>query len=92
MVRSDIVDLVRRLSDIKGLETIAMTTNGLTLSRKLEILKAAGLTHLNISLDTLVPSKFEFVSRRPKAGHPKVLYLNELDFDVRGHFVFSGSV
>ena len=31
-----------------------MTTNGLTLSRKLAALQQAGLTHLNISLDTLV--------------------------------------
>merc|ERR1719347_726757 len=73
LVRSDIVYLVQSLADIEGLDTIAMTTNGLTLSRKLEALKTAGLTHLNISLDTLIPSKFEFVSRRPKAGHPKVL-------------------
>ena len=41
-----------------------MTTNGITLSRKLPQLKKAGLNLLNISLDTLVPQKFEFVTRR----------------------------
>ena len=41
-----------------------MTSNGVTLSRKLPQLKEAGLTHLNISLDTLVPQKFLFISRR----------------------------
>ena len=35
-------------------------------------LKGAGLDLLNVSLDTLVPQKFEFVSRRPKAAHAKV--------------------
>ena len=41
-----------------------MTTNGLTLKRKLADLEKAGLNNLNISLDTLVPAKFEFISRR----------------------------
>lgn len=41
-----------------------MTTNGLTLSHKLRQLYESGLSSLNISLDTLVPQKFEFISRR----------------------------
>ncbi len=52
------------LGKIDGLKTIAMTTNGIALSRKLPKLHAAGLNLLNISLDTLVPQKFEFVTRR----------------------------
>lgn len=47
-----------------GLQTIAMTTNGVTLAKKLPHLKEAGLDLLNISLDTLIPAKFEFVTRR----------------------------
>jgi len=42
-----------------------MTTNGTLLKRKLPLLKEAGLTHLNISLDSLVPAKNEFITRRP---------------------------
>ena len=49
---------------MEGLETLAMTTNGITLARKLPQLKKAGLNLLNISLDTLVPQKFEFITRR----------------------------
>ena len=41
-----------------------MTTNGLTLSHKLQKLYDSGLKSLNISLDTLVPQKFEFITRR----------------------------
>lgn len=41
-----------------------MTTNGVTLSHKLSKLKEAGLSGINISLDTLVPAKFEFITRR----------------------------
>jgi len=48
-----------------------MSTNGVTLSRKLPSLQEAGLDLLNISLDTLVPAKFEFVTRRK--GWEKVM-------------------
>ena len=43
---------------------MTMTTNGVTLSHKIAALKAAGLAGVNISLDTLVPAKFEFITRR----------------------------
>ena len=58
--------VVGGLNDLRpyGLETIAMTTNGVTLARKLPALKDAGLNLLNISLDTLIPAKFEFITRR----------------------------
>ncbi len=41
-----------------------MTTNGITLRKKAKLLKDGGLSTVNISLDTLVPEKFEFISRR----------------------------
>jgi len=41
-----------------------MTTNGVTLRKHLEALRNAGLDMLNVSLDTLVPAKFEFITRR----------------------------
>ena len=56
--------IAERLSSLRNLKDLAMTTNGIVLSKKLESLKKAGLTHLNISLDTLVPQKFEFITRR----------------------------
>jgi len=73
LVRRDIVDIIRELKSTPGLETVAMTTNGVTLGRRLPELVSAGLDALNISLDTLVPQKFEFVSRRPKKTHEKVM-------------------
>lgn len=41
-----------------------MTTNGLTLTRQLVALQKAGLDILNISLDTMKPDRFEFITRR----------------------------
>ncbi|XP_050530825.1 molybdenum cofactor biosynthesis protein 1 isoform X5 [Daktulosphaira vitifoliae] len=63
-VRKDIVDIVRSLKELNGLRTIAMTTNGLTLTRTLVNLQRAGLNALNISLDTLQSQKYEKITRR----------------------------
>lgn len=70
-IRKDIEEICSQLSNLKGLKTLAMTTNGLTLARKLPKLKESGLNLLNISLDTLVPAKFEFMTRRK--GHERVM-------------------
>ncbi|KAL2620069.1 hypothetical protein R1flu_000274 [Riccia fluitans] len=70
-IRSNIEDICLELSSLPGLKYLAMTTNGLVLARKLPRLRAAGLNQLNISLDSLVPAKFELLTRR--RGHAKVL-------------------
>lgn len=70
-IRKDIEEICLQLSNLKGLKTLAMTTNGITLARKLPKLKDCGLSALNISLDTLIPAKFEFMTRRK--GHEKVM-------------------
>lgn len=70
-IRKDIDEICSQLSNLKGLNTLAMTTNGLALARKLPKLKDCGLNLLNISLDTLVPAKFELMTRRK--GHERVM-------------------
>ena len=51
-----------------------MTTNGIVLKHKLKNLQEAGLDNLNISLDTFIEAKFEFLARR--MGFKKVLEVN----------------
>ncbi|CAG8643457.1 13278_t:CDS:2 [Acaulospora morrowiae] len=65
-VRSDIINLVGELGKLKsqGLQTLAITSNGIALKRKLPRLAENGLSSLNISLDTLDPFKFELITRR----------------------------
>nr|CAC40787.1 MoaA protein [Peptoclostridium acidaminophilum] len=63
LVRKGIVGLVRELSKCEGLNEITLTTNGLLLSEYARELKAAGLKRVNISLDTLNPQKFEYITR-----------------------------
>jgi len=64
LVRRDLVEICQDIHHVPGIKTIAMTTNGLTLSRKLGPLKEAGLSHLNISLDTFDEAKFMIMTRR----------------------------
>ncbi|KAJ8985350.1 hypothetical protein NQ317_008381 [Molorchus minor] len=59
------------LKRIEGLEIVAMTTNGLVLTRQLVALQKAGLDILNVSLDTLIPEKYERITRRK--GWQKVM-------------------
>ncbi|XP_018576118.1 molybdenum cofactor biosynthesis protein 1 isoform X2 [Anoplophora glabripennis] len=63
-VRKDIVDIISNLKQIKGLEVVAMTTNGLMLTRQLVALQRAGLDIINVSLDTLIPERYERITRR----------------------------
>ncbi|XP_065170805.1 molybdenum cofactor biosynthesis protein 1 isoform X1 [Atheta coriaria] len=63
-VRKDLPDIIRQLKAIQGLETVAMTTNGLVLTRQLVTLQRAGLDIINVSLDTLQKDKFERITRR----------------------------
>ncbi|NWZ19145.1 MOCS1 protein, partial [Asarcornis scutulata] len=71
LIRPDVVDIVGQLNKLEGLKTIAITTNGINLARLLPRLKEAGVNAVNISLDTLVPAKYEFVVRRK--GFHKVM-------------------
>ncbi|KAG8512000.1 Molybdenum cofactor biosynthesis protein 1 [Galemys pyrenaicus] len=71
LIRPDVVDIVAQLHRLEGLRTIGVTTNGINLARLLPQLQKAGLTAINISLDTLVPAKFEFIVRRK--GFHKVM-------------------
>ena len=63
LVRRGIDELVRRLRGIKGVEELAMTTNGARLAEYAARLKSAGLDRLNVSLDTLDPEKFRRITR-----------------------------
>jgi len=65
LVRRDVPDLVRRLAAIDGLDDLSLTTNGLLLCEAAPALRDAGLARLNVSLDTLDPTRFERMTRRP---------------------------
>ncbi|MBQ3301603.1 MAG: GTP 3',8-cyclase MoaA [Eggerthellaceae bacterium] len=63
LVRKGVVDLVSAISTMPGIENISMTTNGVLLPSMAQDLKAAGLSRVNISLDTLDPEQFRMITR-----------------------------
>ncbi len=62
-VRANIVDIVKRITATPGVKTVAMTTNGLMLDKLAKPLADAGMTRVNISIDTLNPEKFNKLTR-----------------------------
>lgn len=82
-VRRDIIELVRRLGQLPLLRDLAMTTNGWNLSTIGAELKTAGLTRVNISIDTLDRERFVEIARVDRlddvlAGIEAVVALNWL--------------
>jgi len=64
LVRKDIIKLIAQVAEIPQIEDIAITTNGMLFDKMAEDLKAAGLKRVNFSLDTFVPEKFSYITRR----------------------------
>ena len=71
LVRRDLPELIRRVSKIKGIQDIGLTTNGILLADQANALHDAGLSRINISLDALDPVRFKEVTRRD--GYEKVI-------------------
>lgn len=63
LVRKNLEQLVAMLSAIPGIHDIALTTNGIHLAPRAERLRAAGVTRVNISLDSLRSDRFALVTR-----------------------------
>ena len=65
-IRKDIVPLMQSIGDLRtnGLRELCLTTNGIALHRKLDKMVQAGLTGVNLSLDTLDPFQFQIMTRR----------------------------
>jgi cyclic pyranopterin phosphate synthase len=65
-IRRDILPLMHSIGDLrrKGLRELCLTTNGIALHRKLDSMVEAGLTGVNLSLDTLDPFQFQIMTRR----------------------------
>ena len=65
-IRADILPLMHNIGNLRrnGLKELCLTTNGIALHRKLDSMVEAGLTGVNLSLDTLDPFQFQIMTRR----------------------------
>lgn len=73
LLHPDVVPITRAIASLPPAPKLAITTNAVTLSRSLPQLASAGLSSLNVSLDTLDAARFEVLARRPRAAHARVL-------------------
>lgn len=65
LVRADLVEIIAAIRADHPDLPISMTTNAVGLAKKAASLKAAGLSRINVSLDSLHPGTFQQLTRRP---------------------------
>lgn len=65
LLRRNVVDLCRRISALPGVEDLSLSTNATQLAKMAGDLKQAGVTRLNVSLDSLHPDVVEKINGRP---------------------------
>ncbi len=63
LVRRGILEICRGIAAIPGVEELCLTTNGAALARLAKPLREAGVSRLNISLDTLRPERYAYMTR-----------------------------
>ena len=63
LVKKNIVSICRRAAAVEGIKEVCITTNGLMLPKLAKDLKDAGVKRINLSLDTLNPEKYAYITR-----------------------------
>lgn len=63
LVKKNILSICRRIGAIPGVRELCLTTNGILLPQFAKPLLDAGVSRLNISLDTLDPDKYAYITR-----------------------------
>jgi cyclic pyranopterin phosphate synthase len=63
LVRKNLPALITQLAGIDGIEDLSLSTNAVSLARHAEDLKAAGISRINVSLDSLRPERFKDITR-----------------------------
>ncbi len=65
LLRRNVTELARRVAALPGVEDLSLSTNATQLDKHALALKAAGVTRLNVSLDSLRPERVERINGRP---------------------------
>lgn len=67
-LRADLLEIARTVSAVPGVRTVAMTTNGHRLAERAQSYATAGITALNVSVDTLDPARFAAITGHDRLG------------------------
>ena len=63
LVKKNILSICERSAAVEGIKEVCLTTNGVLLPQLAVPLKEAGVKRLNISLDTMNPEKYSYITR-----------------------------
>ena len=63
LVKRNIVSICRKVAAVEGIKEVCLTTNGILLPQLANQLREAGVNRLNLSLDTLDPGKYAYITR-----------------------------
>lgn len=63
LIKKNIVSICRRAAAVPGIKEVCLTTNGILLPELAKPLRDAGVTRLNLSLDTLNPERYAYITR-----------------------------
>ena len=69
LVKRNILSICRRVAAVEGIREVCLTTNGILLPELAKQLKEAGVKRLNLSLDTLDPQKYAYITRIGQLAH-----------------------
>ena len=83
LVRKDIIDLIKEIKGINGIDEVTITTNGVLLYEMADQLYEAGIDAINISLDTLNRDKFLKITRRDKYENVSMAIEKLIDLGVK---------
>ena len=64
LIKCNILSICQRAAAVEGIEEVCITTNGTLLPKLAKPLKEAGVKRINLSLDTLNPHKYAYITRR----------------------------
>ncbi|MCK3656311.1 cyclic pyranopterin phosphate synthase [Pasteurellaceae bacterium Macca] len=67
-LRKDFLDIAHTIAQTQGIRQLALTTNGYRMARDVALWKEAGITHLNVSVDSLDPREFHLITGENKLG------------------------
>ena len=79
LVKKNIRSICRRVAEVPGIEEVCLTTNGILLPEMAKDLKEAGVSRINISLDTLNKEKYAYITRRDQFEEAKAGFFAALE-------------
>ncbi len=88
-VRKDLMELLRKMAALQGLEDISITTNATLIGPYITELKSLGITNINVSLDAIDKDTFERITRRKQYDtvYNNLMRLITEGFNVRINFI-----